>query len=81
MPDWLRVSIYVIMGYLCVGAMAPIRESLSSAGLAWLLAGGAVYSVGTVIFALDKPHLWPGKILGARLVAICSLSAAALAIS
>ena len=61
MPDWLRVSIYVIMGYLCVGAMAPIRESLSSAGLAWLLAGGAVYSVGTVIFALDKPHLWPGK--------------------
>ena len=61
MPDWLRVTLYVVMGYLCVGAMAPLRESLSPAGLAWLLAGGAVYSVGTVIFALDKPHLWPGK--------------------
>ena len=61
MPDWLRVTLYVVMGYLCVGAMAPLRESLSHAGLAWLLAGGAVYSVGTVIFALDKPHLWPGK--------------------
>lgn len=61
MPDWLRVTIYVIMGWLVLGAMAPLRQSLSPAGWAFLLAGGAVYSVGTVIFALDKPHLWPGK--------------------
>ena len=61
MPDWLRVTLYVIMGWLCVGALSPLRDSLSSAGWAWLLLGGAVYSVGTVIFALDKPHLWPGK--------------------
>lgn len=61
MPDWLRVTLYVIMGWLVIGALSPLRDSLSSAGLAWLLAGGAVYSIGTVIFALDKPHLWPGK--------------------
>ena len=61
MPDWLRVVLYVVMGWLVLGALAPLRESLSSAGLAWLLAGGALYSVGTLIFALDKPHLWPGK--------------------
>lgn len=61
MPDWLRVSLYVVMGWLVLGALSPLRESLSSAGWAWLLLGGAIYSVGTVIFALDKPHLWPGK--------------------
>ena len=61
MPDWLRVTLYVIMGWLVLGALAPLREGLSSAGLAWLVIGGAVYSVGTLIFALDKPHLWPGK--------------------
>ena len=61
MPDWLRVTIYVIMGWLILSALSPLRQSLSPAGLAWLVAGGAVYSVGTVIFALDKPHLWPGK--------------------
>ncbi len=61
MPDWLRVSLYVIMGWLVVVALSPLRESLSSAGWAFLLTGGAVYSVGTVIFALDKPHLVPGK--------------------
>ena len=60
-PDWLRVSLYVVMGWLVLGALAPLRESLTSAGLAWLVAGGVVYSVGTLIFALDKPHLWPGK--------------------
>ena len=61
MPDWLRVALYVIMGWLVVVALSPLRDSLSSAGWAWLLWGGAIYSVGTVIFALDKPHLWPGK--------------------
>ena len=61
MPDWLRVTLYVVMGWLVVVALAPLRQSLSSAGWFFLLAGGAVYSVGTVIFALDKPHLWPGK--------------------
>ena len=61
MPDWLRVSLYVVMGWLVVVALAPLRQSLSPAGWFFLLAGGAVYSVGTVIFALDKPHLWPGK--------------------
>ncbi len=60
-PDWLRVTLYVVMGWLVLGALAPLREGLSSAGLAWLVAGGVVYSVGTLIFALDKPHLWPGK--------------------
>ena len=60
-PDWLRVALYVVMGWLVVGALVPLSHSLSSAGLIWLVAGGVVYSVGTLIFALDKPHLWPGK--------------------
>lgn len=61
MPDWLRVSLYVIMGWLVVIALSPLRDSLSNVGWIFLLAGGAIYSVGTVIFALDKPHLVPGK--------------------
>ena len=60
-PDWLRVVLYILMGWMVVVALSPLRASLSSAGVAWLLAGGVVYSVGTLIFALDKPHLWPGR--------------------
>ncbi len=60
-PDWVRVVLYVLMGWASIVAFGPLRAALSPAGFAWLLAGGLVYSVGTVIFALDRPHLWPGK--------------------
>ena len=60
-PDWVRVVLYIIMGWLVVVAMTPLRHALSPAGIGWLVAGGVTYSVGTVIFATDRPHLWPGK--------------------
>ena len=28
--------------------------------MGWLFAGGIVYTVGAVIFALERPRLWPG---------------------
>lgn len=60
-PDWLRVALYVLMGWASIVAFGPLRTALSPQGFAWLVGGGLVYSVGTVIFALDRPHLWPGK--------------------
>jgi len=60
-PDWLRVSLYVVMGWLAVVALAPLQEALPSTALRWLFAGGVAYSVGTIILAIDRPHLWPGK--------------------
>jgi hemolysin III len=60
-PDWVRVVLYVAMGWASLVALGPLREALSPQGLAWLVGGGIVYSIGTVIFALDRPHLWPGR--------------------
>ena len=60
-PDWLRIAVYVMMGWMVLLAFGPLRNALSPAGLYWLIAGGVVYSIGTLIFAIDKPHLWPGK--------------------
>lgn len=60
-PDWARVSLYAVMGWLAILAAAPLRHALSPVGFGWLLAGGLAYSAGAVIFAADKPHLWPGK--------------------
>ena len=42
-------------------ALNPLRSVLPGAALAWLLVGGLFYTVGTAIYALDKPHLWPGR--------------------
>ncbi|HVF09910.1 MAG TPA: hemolysin III family protein [Abditibacteriaceae bacterium] len=58
---WLRILLYVCMGWLAVIAIVPLRAALPPEALTWLFAGGILYSIGTVIFAVDRPHLWPGK--------------------
>jgi len=60
-PDWARIGIYILMGWLIMVAIVPATHVLGPAGLAWLFGGGAAYSIGTVVFAADRPHLWPGK--------------------
>lgn len=59
--DYIRLGIYLIMGWLVVLGAGHLFRSLPPSGLAWLVAGGVVYSIGAVIFATDRPHLWPGK--------------------
>jgi hemolysin III len=60
-PEWLRVGLCAVMTWLILVAVVPLRQALSPVGLAWLLWGMVVYSVGTLILALDRPHLWPGR--------------------
>jgi hemolysin III len=60
-PAWWRVLLYLLMGWGALLGFSPLRQGLSHKGLCWLLAGGLVYSIGTVIFVLDQPYLWPGK--------------------
>jgi hemolysin III len=64
-PRWLGLVLYLIMGWLAAFAMGPLARALPAAALAWLVAGGLVYTVGAVIFALERPRLWPG-IFGAH---------------
>ncbi|MCM2681385.1 PAQR family membrane homeostasis protein TrhA [Echinimonas agarilytica] len=49
----LRVASYLVMGWLIVVAIKPLTDAIGQAGLIWLAAGGACYSVG-VIFYLRK---------------------------
>ena len=45
---------YLLMGWLVVVAFEPLRQSLPVAGIAWLAAGGILYTVGTIFFGLSK---------------------------
>lgn len=60
-PQWLPVLLYLVMGWLVVVALQPIVKALPAPGLAWLVAGGIVYSVGAAIYATERPRLWPGR--------------------
>ena len=54
-PKWFSSVLYIAMGWLCIVAIAPIIHSLSKTSFGWLLAGGIIYTVGGVIYALKIP--------------------------
>ena len=54
-PKWLSSVLYIGMGWLCVLAFVPIFHALPRAGFDWLLAGGIIYTIGGVIYALKLP--------------------------
>lgn len=50
----LSTIMYVVMGWIIVFAVKPLLDNLPLPGLLWLLAGGISYTLGAVIFSLDK---------------------------
>ena len=52
-PLW-STGLYVAMGWMAVAAAVPLYERMSSAGLAWLVAGGLAYTAGAVVFLFDS---------------------------
>src|SRR5450759_1487163 len=50
----IPVVLYLLMGWLVVAALGPLRKSLPTAGIAWLAVGGLFYTAGIVFFALSK---------------------------
>ena len=54
-PKWFSSSIYIAMGWVCIGFFGPLYSTLSIPALLWLAAGGIVYTIGGVIYALKLP--------------------------
>lgn len=52
-PLW-STGLYVAMGWVALVAAAPLVERMSTAGLAWLVAGGLSYTAGAVVFLFDS---------------------------
>ncbi len=54
-PKWFSSLLYISMGWTCVFAFSQILKALSTAAFVWLLAGGIIYTIGGVIYALKLP--------------------------
>lgn len=59
-PKWFSSVLYIGMGWLCLLKIGTIHTNLGSAGFAWLFAGGVIYTIGGVIYALKLP-IFNGK--------------------
>ena len=51
--EWLQVSIYLVMGWLCTVSYSDLQATVPGAGFAWLTAGGIAYTVGIIFYVLD----------------------------
>jgi hemolysin III len=60
-PRWLSAGTYVVMGWLCVGAVGQMLHVLSPAVLAWLAAGGVTYTLGAIVYITKILDFVPGR--------------------
>lgn len=54
-PKWFSSVLYIGMGWTCVLAFTQILNAMSPTAFGWLLAGGIIYTIGGVIYALKLP--------------------------
>lgn len=54
-PKWFSSALYIAMGWLVVSVFSQLLVNLSNAAFGWLLAGGIIYTIGGVIYALKLP--------------------------
>lgn len=59
LPKYVTSTLYIALGWMPV-ALVLTDLPLSPGGLALLAAGGLVYSVGFVVFVVERPNPWPG---------------------
>lgn len=54
-PKWVSSVLYISMGWIAIFAVVPLYRAMPLSAFLWLLAGGLVYTVGGVIYALKFP--------------------------
>lgn len=68
----LSMILYVLMGWLVLIAIKPLTQALPAGGMAWLVAGGIVYSGGIFFYLNDEKFrhfhgIWHLFVLGGSL--------------
>ena len=54
-PKWFSSVIYIAMGWTCLPVFGTLWNTLPHAAFGWLLAGGIIYTIGGIIYALKLP--------------------------
>lgn len=61
------VWLYIVMGWLGVVAAQPVVANMAGAGIAWIVAGGILYTGGVAFFAWERRYshaVWHLFVLG-----------------
>lgn len=58
-PRWVSAPLYLALGWVSVAILPQILSQGGVTVLVLLAAGGAIYSIGAVCYALRRPNPWP----------------------
>ncbi len=59
LPRWIIAALYIGMGWVGLVVMPSLLHSLPAPATLLLLAGGILYTIGAVIYALQRPNPLP----------------------
>ncbi len=76
-PKKLMAAVYVGFGWMAVPVLPMLRATIGGGALALLFAGGLLYSVGAVIYALRRPDPFPSVFGFHEVFHLCVVAAAA----
>jgi hemolysin III len=58
-PRWVGVPLYLLLGWVAAWFIVTIMHGAGVAALVLLAVGGALYSIGGLLYALKWPNPWP----------------------
>jgi len=58
-PRWVGVPLYLLLGWVAVGFTVTILHNAGVAAMVLLFVGGALYSIGGILYAMRWPDPWP----------------------
>ena len=58
-PRFVCAICYVALGWVAVVAFPQMQSELPTVAIALLGAGGLLYTIGAIIYALGRPNPWP----------------------
>jgi hemolysin III len=77
-PTWLRAALCIVLGWVAVAALPQLGAAIGTGGLTLLSLGGVLYTVGAVVYAIERPNPVPAVLGYHEIFHILVIAAAAL---
>ena len=75
-PRWLSVPCYIALGWVAVFVLPDLLHNAGVAALVLILLGGAIYTIGGIVYGLKRPNPLPGVFGFHEVFHACTLLAA-----
>jgi hemolysin III len=75
-PRWLSAPCYIALGWVAAFVFPELLHNAGVAAFALIAAGGVIYTIGAVVYALKRPNPYPGVFGFHEVFHLCTLVAA-----